>query len=1664
MSAEPTEAEKQKLLETQQKLDELNRQANAPNPEGRPTDNENQLNTQRRAAFEKQRETYRQQAESLKTEYQNLISNPALAEYARQHPATPYEIRRYATGVTGYDPSAQPERGRNKADIDVRRNELIFGIAKANPSYSIDDIDREYSNRSSYLNPQNVTINYEGTLAARQAGFDVGSGLTIGLPETFQKDENVRLYERNRAKFDAGVGSTPMKTPDVFQPVERGIFDIGLKATKQKGYDPITGKGLNPITKTVTPQRTRKKTLRDQPDSKYSSTDFILGGSDEKSPLIISSAFSMGSQYSTTLFSTPPEPRQLTQAQVDKLSPTEYKQYQDEYKAYSAYYKRSRMGYISSVKDLIKQSRAQGRTELVITANGQAKTVPISKAYTALIEAERKDQRATISAPTLISLDETLGVGMDDMGIKGIAQTKSGSLDYILGRQRQKEKPIFTFGEPFIPISRKGDIITGITSNKDLVGLDFSQRDARPVTQSNEVGSNIDAITKSVEGTAKELSKYGIAGQALGEFGKDVYSLYPSSINFLDKNVFTPLKNQQRQQSQIPIKPLIQPETINAIGTGAVIGAGIESYKGDIGKRDEALSTGYKDIAQYVTKFGPGTIIGAGAALVFPTGSKLSPITKARLTIETTATAGQKATKYILTAEKATGEQITKRFKTLEQAEQYATKQGLLKEKAAITAEYTPVSSINILGKPIISNILGKRSFGSPLKQKERLTEAYKDINPIGRGLEVTTQTKYGRDLLTSDVGLEALQTAGKILPRDVASIRLAKEFAGIIRKYQKEIKPQIKNTLEPTTAVQGKEGEALIEKVLPTLQPIKGSFAQKLQIQADLMSGTGRNIIGDIDADYNRIAAPLKYIGLSGLQERINYKRALADATRAQKNLQGVAEKGRAFELEGTKVYSGTADISKPKFDIEIPKGFAGHGTDVKSAERILREGLNPSKRPYGMPAAFATQNPEIFVNFSTKKGLPRVVLGQLEESGILQYKKIPKRERKRIVESAKAETARTGEPLFSTYQTILGDYAKQKGFIGVTKPYKSFSPDADKYEIIFFEKGRGFLPTEIVKPSGFGIKEGTRQKVLELLTHKDAGSTGSPTNDLTQVLGRKYRYDIVKGKTPKGATYKIRSLDDLSFTKIASVYSIQGPKTEKFAGTGAIDYLKPNMKIQTTDSGFGMLSPEARLKDLVDLPIIYKELGIRLGSRPKSKQAGKRLGDMSEELKSLYPEIDFGAVSKTAEKIETESIPSRASRYGITGKGTARIIGGVGSQVIKAKKQDDEEYTPTGKPEGDVALLNKIEIRTKWLFRNNAVGTELKLGQAGGAETIAFTYGDRPGKIFINTRMAKTPANLDPKNLAGVLGHETVHDVLHKLGYFEASEQIDNIVYGKASNKALQKLAPSQIARQKLGGTVLEGLGPAPPTFKELRTNEKQGLASTQTNPISVTFSKPSRTSRASVVRGSKTSTINLSSLSRFDYPSRTGSIISRGSEIRSVASILDSPIGSTMRSPTRSPSRSPSKSPSRSPYGFSPISIPSIIPSSPAPASPGKSPPSKPPSASPKTPPSKPPYTPPRSPPGKPPITPGRAQIPRFDLKIKPVRFEGMPKSKKRKFFYTNPSDPLRAGVILAQGVPELRSKSPKVFIRVDQLLAKSRKRNKWAGLDQPQAGFNPKLLRF
>lgn len=384
-----TDAEKKRLLELQQKLDEAERQAGAPNPEGKPTDNENQLNTRRRAAFEAEREKNKQKAQALRQEFENVISNPVAASYAREHPATQYEIKRYAVSQTGYDPALQPDRARNKGDIDVRRTEMIEGIARANPSYSIQDINREYNIRSGNLNPPNVEIAYEATLAARQQGFNVGSGLTRNLPETFAKDEERRFGERN--KF---IGLT------------ENVYTQKPEIPKQYFVELTEGK-----------------------KSKTDYTVNLAEGITQRQAKSFGVSLTEG---------VPKKPRQLTQEQVNQLTPEQYAVYLAEYEAWNKYAKQKRTENFVSYKEqkaellgFLESAKKEGAKFVTIKTKTGVKTVPIEQGFYNILST--KDVTGIGIVPNIPS-------GFTVAGSPGINMVFVPEGDQFVGPRKPKEK------------------------------------------------------------------------------------------------------------------------------------------------------------------------------------------------------------------------------------------------------------------------------------------------------------------------------------------------------------------------------------------------------------------------------------------------------------------------------------------------------------------------------------------------------------------------------------------------------------------------------------------------------------------------------------------------------------------------------------------------------------------------------------------------------------------------------------------------------------------------------------------------------------------------------------------------------------------------------------------------------------------------------------------------------------------------------------------------------------------------------------------------------------------------------------------------------------------------------------------------------------------------
>lgn len=348
-----TEAEKQQILQAKEEYERVAAQAGAANPEGKYGGDD-----KKRQAFEKRREELKTKESQLKAQYETLTSNPEASAYASSHPATQYELRQYSTGVTGYDPASQPDRARNRGDIDVRRDELIFSIAQSNPSYSINKISEEYQSRSSSLNPPNVEIDYEGTMAAREKGFNVGSGLTRNLPDTFQKEEDRRFGERNKIiELTESFGGPRPKTD----------YYVGL----------TEGGG--------------KKT-----------TQYTVGLEEGGAEAARSKEFAVSLSEGA-----PKKPRELSEAQVAKMSAREYAVYASEFAPYNEWVKQQNekirveglanwKEFKGDIKSDVADLKKQGVKYVTIKSDSGYETVPIDKAVSKIVRSKNVTSIAAV--------------------------------------------------------------------------------------------------------------------------------------------------------------------------------------------------------------------------------------------------------------------------------------------------------------------------------------------------------------------------------------------------------------------------------------------------------------------------------------------------------------------------------------------------------------------------------------------------------------------------------------------------------------------------------------------------------------------------------------------------------------------------------------------------------------------------------------------------------------------------------------------------------------------------------------------------------------------------------------------------------------------------------------------------------------------------------------------------------------------------------------------------------------------------------------------------------------------------------------------------------------------------------------------------------------------
>lgn len=352
--------------------------------------------------------------------------------------------------------------------------------------------------------PPNTSTDYAATLAAREKGFNVGSGLVINLADTYKKDYDKSFGERNRI--------------------------IGLT----EGYiPPVPKAAAPPPVQTVTPQRPRpraatgeqgglfanpqyQKEMAPESGEKTAYTLELFEGARPKNYFIGLGQEPRQNNLASLFGVAPKEPRNLTQEQVNALTPEEYQIYLKEYEVYNQYAsyataqskaineanriisKENWQNNKAGLKKFIAEARKEGITTISINSKSGYKEVPIGRA---IYEILKTDDIIGIGTPLVIPEGYTVvgspGVNMayypespttpygPDEPYKGIFKNpKQGENPLLFALREQKPQPPLktlqdigegfatgfgrtsvyltaTFPQAFIDIAKTGDPLAG---------------------------------------------------------------------------------------------------------------------------------------------------------------------------------------------------------------------------------------------------------------------------------------------------------------------------------------------------------------------------------------------------------------------------------------------------------------------------------------------------------------------------------------------------------------------------------------------------------------------------------------------------------------------------------------------------------------------------------------------------------------------------------------------------------------------------------------------------------------------------------------------------------------------------------------------------------------------------------------------------------------------------------------------------------------------------------------------------------------------------------------------------------------------------------------------------------------------------------------------------
>lgn len=319
------EEKKRRAIELQQQIDQARAKAGAPNPAGKGYD-ENELRTTLKdtpvgrayQSWIEEKKIGEAQLPEYTKQYDELVgsASPEVRTYAESHPATQYEIQRSMEGKFAANLNTKQRRG----DLDYQRREIYQQVLKDNPGADIDVIDQLYKERVDVFNKNisNVSTNYEATLAARQQGFNVGSGISDNLSETFQKDFDKRFAEHNK-----GINLTEGTNPLVSKPAPA---PEAPKVTPQNPRVQIERNNPNKL------YGNPKQAIKNTPNKNINLSENILTSSNK--PVSVSQP----QNNLASIFGIAPEkPRELTKEQVMSMTPEQISAYNQQVQAWNQY-------------------------------------------------------------------------------------------------------------------------------------------------------------------------------------------------------------------------------------------------------------------------------------------------------------------------------------------------------------------------------------------------------------------------------------------------------------------------------------------------------------------------------------------------------------------------------------------------------------------------------------------------------------------------------------------------------------------------------------------------------------------------------------------------------------------------------------------------------------------------------------------------------------------------------------------------------------------------------------------------------------------------------------------------------------------------------------------------------------------------------------------------------------------------------------------------------------------------------------------------------------------------------------------------------------------------------------------------------------------------------